>query len=554
MKRDLSLKDGTKAAISTWQPSPKPAPSPRENESSLPTSTRPPVTRISRSTSRSPSRRKDVVERDTVRDRLDDRVKERQRRDRELKHGRDKSRDRGRESHRDRGDRERDRRRERDRPRTRDRSRERVRSRERERERLLENRDKSRKHRSRDSDKELNSSRPRYSSRRSWSCSRSRSPARRKVRSRSPGRRKARSRSPARQRTQSPPSPQRRYSHRQRTRSVSDSLDTLSEASQGAPTPGTRSWREDGDSLQGKRRSGLDKDAGDKSSRPTSRPKARPTSRVADDTRSESAGASNSRIVATKVKTVPVSSSVTPVLDMNEGVSGAFSGEGAVASTSLPDLNTQNESVESGVLFHDFLPADDSGPSTNLGTASPIAEQPLFPGLRCTVTSSPSMRASLGQDRAEPSSFSAVARVITQPEYTGSSSAGYQFIKTSETEMDDTVDNPNPDLELALGGRERTVELVKPLPLFVQLRDVPALHSSSPDLAFGLHANSPDLRVGLSTPHSQGSGIGAGAATASLSLSLAVPQYRKEGNSWVQVEDDHQGSLGLDDVDFTLTL
>ena len=419
----------------------------------------------------------------------------------------------------------------------------------------MENRDKSRKHRSRDSDKELNSSRPRYSSRRSRSCSRSRSPARRKVRSRSPGRRKARSRSPARQRTQSPPSPQRRYSsYRQRTRSVSDSLDTLSEASQGAPTPGTRSWREDGDSLQGKRRSGLDKDAGDKSSRPTSRPKARPTSRVVDDTRSGSAGASNSRIVATKVKTVPVSSSVTPVLDMNEGVSGAFSGEGAVASTSLPDLNTQNESVESGVLFHDFLPADDSGPSTNLGTASPIAEQPLFPGLRCTVTSSPSIRASLGQARAEPSSFSAVARVITQPEYTGSSSAGYQFIKTSETEMDDTVDNPNPDLELALGGRERTVELVKPLPLFVQLRDVPALHSSSPDLVFGLHAKSPDLRVGLSTPHSQGSGIGAGAATASLSLSLAVPQYRKEGNSWVQVEDDHQGSLGLDDVDFTLTL
>jgi serine/arginine repetitive matrix protein 2 len=109
-------------------------------------------------------------------------------------------------------------------------------------------------------------------------------------------------------------------------------------------------------------------------------------------------------------------------------------------------------------------------------------------------------------------------------------------------------------LELALGGGERSSGPVEPLPLFVQLLDRAEIHvqPSSPELAFvGLNGrertNSPD-QVLLSSSHVRPPGKGA-----SLLLSLAVPQYRKEGNSWVEVEEE-AGALGLDDVEFALTL
>lgn len=302
---------------------------------------------------------------------------------------------------------------------------------------------------------------------------------------------------------------------------------------------GTRSRKVDRESMQGKRNAS-DKEGGDKSSRP--RWKAR----------SGSAGASNSKTVGKlgHPNTVPVSRSVTPVLDMNEGVSEAFSAEGtAAASTSLPDLNT--DSVESGVAFHDFLPADEGVPSREPETASqPMAEQTFFPrvaaatpvrtNLQRQVTDSEPPVSARERWGAAVSSLGFAVSGSRQDYSNTRSSLGYQFLHTPRLESD-SVYNRNPDLELALGGRERSPEVTVPLPLFAD-----GHARSSLDLGFALNSKSPELSVGLSTPHAQG--------TASLSLSLAVPQYRKEGNAWVEVEQHGRGVLVSDDVDFALTL
>jgi hypothetical protein len=272
---------------------------------------------------------------------------------------------------------------------------------------------------------------------------------------------------------------------------------------------------------------------GGKGSRPSSRWKS--ARLPVDETRSGSAGASNSKTVGKlgHPNTVPVSRSVTPVLDMNEGVSEAFSAEGAAASTSLPDLNT--DSVESGVAFHDFLPADESGPSRE---PEPIAEQTFFPGR----TPSLNFRSQDAEPTLARERWGFAVSSLR-------SSSGYQFLHAPR--MEDSVYHPNPDLELALGGREAaSPERTVPLPLFVD--------GHTPDLGFALTAKSPDLSVGLSTPHQLGPpGMvlcgGSSTTTASLSLSLAVPQYRREGNSWVQVEE-HGDQSDRHDVDFSLTL
>ncbi|KAG0594350.1 hypothetical protein M758_UG069500 [Ceratodon purpureus] len=583
LKRSITSLEVVKSS-STLQTLPVCALSAKENADRNLLSSRPLTTKRSRSKSRSPNRPKEK-ERDKVRDRLCERVKDRDRRDPDSKHERrDRSRERARELHRDRDrdrvyerekDRQRPRSRDRDRdvdnyerskerarPRDKDRVRERDRARERdreivrererereresERERLLDRGKDRKSYRARDSDQDLDS-RIRY--RRSRSRSRSRSPGRRKLRSRSPGagRRKARSLTLPRQSTPSP-SPSRRYpaSYRQLSISGSDSPDSLSlEILQRSVIAGPRCRRPDRESVQGKRSVASDKDEGDKGSRLSSRWKS---ARPVDDTRSGSAGASNSQMVGK----LGHCNTVTQVLDMNEGLSEAFSVEGAAASTSLPDLNT--DSVESGVAFHDFLPADESGPSREPETASPIAEQTFFPGSACAaVMPSLSSKLTFRSQDAEPTlarerwCFGVSSLGRSRPDYTSRSSSGYQFLHAPR--LEDSVYNPNPDLDLALGGRESTSsERTVPLPLFVD-----GHARSTPDLGFALNAKSTDLSVGLSTPHQLDRPGMACGGTASLSLSLAVPQYRREGNSWVQVEEPGDVS-DSHDVDFSLTL
>lgn len=552
-----NLTSAEKVKSGNRQPSPLAAPCPRETDVSLPAA-RPSTAK--RSSSISPTQPK-VKDREEVRERPKERIRDREKGSRDTERAQGKSRDQNRDFYRDRT-RERDRSRERDRlcdhesskerVRSRDKDRDRDRERDRERRRLPE-REKPKDRRSKEGDRDRDRDR-----RPSYKRSRSRS------RSRSQGRQRAQSRSPPRRgRSRSPP---RRYpSYRRQSISGSDSPDSRSrDFSRGALIDESRSRRAENGSHAGKRRSILEKDVGDKCSRPTSRLKTHTVSDIIEDTRSDSAGASNSRTVANAepTKAVAISRSITPVLDMNEGVSRGGSGEGALASTSLPDLNTQNESVESGVPFHDFLPADVVGPPSELETASSIAEQTFFPGARPTVTPNPTVIENMtGRERPELSTARerwnfAVASSSSRPEFGSRLSAGYQFIQTSEMDPDGKVFSnlhTNPDLELALGGRERSPSPSEPLPLFVRLLDGPGMHahSVSPELGFGFNgkdrANSPDLRVGLSTSNSRGSD------TASLSLSLAVPLYRKEGNSWVKVEDE-RGSLGMDDVDFALSL
>ncbi|KAG0572388.1 hypothetical protein KC19_VG091000 [Ceratodon purpureus] len=556
----------------------------QNSESSL-LSSRPSTTKRSRTKSRSLSRPKEM-ERDKVRDRLCERVKDRERKDTDLKHERhDRScerarevrdRDRGRDYEREKdGLRPRDRDRdintydsikERERPRDKDRVRERERERERdrntgrkrgrdrerERERERErdwplDRGKDRKsYRPRNNEQDLDT-RIRY--RRSRSRSRSRSPARRKPRSRSPcaGRRKAGSRTPLRQRTRSP-SLLRRY--RQLSVSGSDSPDSQSlEILQGLAIAGPRSRKPLRERVQGKRSVMLDRDVDDKVSRPSMRWNSAWT---VDDTRSGSAGASNSKTIGKlgHSKTVPISRSVTPVLDMNEGVSETFSAEFAAVSTSLPDLNT--DSVQSCVAFHDFLPADDSGPSREPETDSRIVEQTFFPGLsRAAITPSRSTRLNFRSQDHEPTlarerlGFAVSSLGSSRRDYILRSSSEYPFLQAPS--LEDSVYNPNPDLELALGGRETSPKHTVSLPLFVD-----GHARSSPDLGFALIAKSPDLSVKLSTHQLGPPGMVCGDAS-SLSLSLAVPQYRREGNSWVEVEEHGDVSDGHD-VDFSLTL
>ncbi|XP_024378003.1 uncharacterized protein [Physcomitrium patens] len=542
------------------------APSLRDNESGQPSS-RPSTIKRSHATSCSLSLPKDK-ERDLGRGRVYDREKERERRDRHLKHGhdrswervweeqRDRERDRDYEKDRNRSpawdryrskERDRARQTDKDRPRGTDRIRERERGRERDRERWggrererERGRDrfadcvKDRSHRPRDYDQELDSRTTRY--RRSRSRSRSRSSGKGKVRSRSPaGKRKVRSRTPVLLRSRSP-SPSRRYlGYRQQSLSSSDSPDSQSlEILQGSATVGSRFCKKGGESLQLKRRSASDKEI-DESFRSASRWRARPV----NDRRSGSAGASNFK-TADKSNTAAISRSVTPVLDMTEGVSEVFSAECAAASTSLPDLNT--DTVESGLGFHDFLPAEETEPSRDPEATTPVAEQTFFPGAR-PATTPPSLARLNFRHVLEPVSARerwGFAVSGTRPEYCTRSSA-YQYLHSSRLDS-------NPDLELALGGRERTPERTVPLALFADG------HANNPDLDFALHAKSPNLSAGVpKCPHLQGdSGVGGGVVTASLSLSLAAPQYRKEGNSWVQVED--RGAVVADDVDIALTL
>ncbi|KAL3692077.1 hypothetical protein R1sor_005728 [Riccia sorocarpa] len=127
----------------------------------------------------------------------------------------------------------------------------------------------------------------------------------------------------------------------------------------------------------------------------------------------------------------------------------------------------------------------------------------------------------------------------------GTNLPGFQFFPM-EVGGENTPPGPGPAsvLDLGLGGKSRNSSpfAVKPLPLFTQ-QDCA---DSSPDSTPRCYVEPPGV---LSAAKEEAENP---EASSPLNLTLAVPQYRKEGSSWIRV--DEKQAIGEEDVDFALTL
>ncbi|KAG6541753.1 hypothetical protein Mapa_016765 [Marchantia paleacea] len=484
-----------------------PSPSPKEfNEDSGFGHSRGSVHRLSRSSSKSPTR---------YRDRTRDSSAGRQ-----SYHSRDRGRDK---------DRDRDRRRDRDRGGDRDRDRDRERDREKDR-LVVRERDKFKEYRYKD-----RVDRPRDSKHRRHARSRSCSPSR------------SRSRSASKRRPRSPSvSPRKRRStakvrSKHRSRSHSDSPDSY----HGRPSRKLTSIERRGDS----------REQSNEGSAVVRRVTPRTEDREVDaKTSGEEAriAEASTQIRGYSAKAGKQAEGIPVVLREGEYKSAAER-----TGTPIPflDMNgpdgdveeVQNDGEKGTVgtvpYFHVFLSAE-STELLEVDTNEDVSARPFFPkGLPSPGASSSTF--DLLQKHTATETYIS-SRSWEEEKTTGSS--GYQFFPLEVGRVNDLKESePNPNLELGLGGKDRksTQTLVEQLPLFV-LQDAA---ESSPDVTPCRFIEPP----GFSSAPCIKDESQISEASSPLNLTLAVPQYRKEGNSWVKV-DDTEATLGHEDVNFALTL
>ncbi|OAE19365.1 hypothetical protein AXG93_3536s1040 [Marchantia polymorpha subsp. ruderalis] len=204
----------------------------------------------------------------------------------------------------------------------------------------------------------------------------------------------------------------------------------------------------------------------------------------------------------------------------------------------------QNDGEKSAVPYlHVFLSAESTEP-LEVDTNEDVSARPFFPkGLPSPGTSSSTF--DLLQKHTATETY--ISSRSWEEEKTTDSS-GYQFFPLEVGRANDLKESePIPNLELGLGGKDRksTQSLVEQLPLFVLQDDA----ESSPDVTPCRFIEPP----GFSSAPSIKDESQISEASSPLNLTLAVPQYRKEGNSWVKI-DDTESTLGHEDVNFALTL
>ncbi|KAL2621941.1 hypothetical protein R1flu_002146 [Riccia fluitans] len=499
------------------------------------------VRRRSRSSSGSPARYRDRA-RDSSTGGPSYRGKDRDR-DKDGEGRREK--DLGKERHRERDryrERIRDKERDRDRGRERDRDRERDGDRDRNRRRgKLQTREKYREYRYKDRDGRMREGKYRqYGRSRSRSESQSRSP----------------SRSASRRRPRSPSgSPRRRESYRPRSPSGSPRRRDSVSKHRSRYKSGSRSESPDSYNHDRHPRRRTSPGRGDirEDSNEGSAVVKRTTSRVDVHERDVD-------VNRVGVRNSTGSSGIRPTLEKQGKDKSALSSEEGynvqVQRISLPvpfwrmkgpdkEMELQTEvdtpAVETGPQYHVFLPAE----SEELLEVDSREERRFFPvGTSSSLGASSSSLQRLSTETAAES----LPRAYPSGWEEDKDLPGYQFFPMEVGGVSAPPGNGlDPSLDLGLGGKNRKSSPcgVKPLPLFIP--QDPA--DNSPNITPCSYVKPPGVSSGVAVKEESQNLE----ASSPLNLTLAVPQYRKEGSSWVKV-DDKEAAIGEDDVDFALTL